>query len=78
MPFQVPSDEWERRTSAMATSFTRLEAFPPVIVEYRAGELLVADGNHRVGAFEKLGLQECWVILWFPDDVEKQHYDRTQ
>jgi hypothetical protein len=75
MPFPVSAASWEQSISEIASSFVTLEAFPPLIVEYRSGAFLVSDGNHRVGAFSSLGISDCWVLLWYPDEFEKAHYD---
>ena len=34
-------------------------------------------GNHRVGAFEELGLAECWSILWYPIESAYRHHERA-
>jgi hypothetical protein len=75
MPFSVPLALWEKRISEISASFDTIEAFPPLIVEYRRGALIVSDGNHRLGAFSAIGLNACWVIVWYPDESEKAHYD---
>jgi hypothetical protein len=75
MPFPVPLASWEQRLSEMIASFDTLEAFPPLIVEYRSGTLIVSDGSHRLGAFSAIGVTACWVIVWYPDESEKAHYD---
>src|SRR5512145_1342881 len=38
MPFPVPATSWKQRISEIAAHFNTLEAFPPLIVEYRSGE----------------------------------------
>ena len=65
MEYVVAEDYWQRRTGALAETFTLLEALPPLIVEYRAGELSVRDGNTRLGAMKLLGWQTCWVVIWY-------------
>jgi hypothetical protein len=75
MPFPVSSASWKQRISEIVSSFVTLEAFPPLIVEYRSGAFLVSDGNHRVGAFASLGISDCWVLLWYPDEFEKAHHE---
>lgn len=76
MPFQEPLESWQRRVSAIASSFRELEPFPPVIAQYQAGRLLVNDGSHRLAAFQTLGLVQCWVIVWYADDTEFEHHSR--
>ncbi len=64
MEFPVPPHAWEKRTSSYATSFTEVEKLPPLIVEWRCGMLSVRDGNHRLGAIQRLGWTHCWVVVW--------------
>ena len=33
---------------------------------------MVNDGNHRLAAFEMLGLSHCWVIVWHSDDEHEK------
>jgi hypothetical protein len=75
MPFRVPTESWERCVNQIIATFDSIESFPPLIVEYRSGALIVSDGNHRLGAFSAIGIPACWVIVWYPDEVEKAHRD---
>ena len=76
MRFPVPLDSWRQRVSAIAASFERLERFPPLIAEYHAGRLLLNDGSHRYAAFATLGLAQCWVLVWYPDESQWDHHER--
>lgn len=37
---------------------------PPLIAENRSGALSVRDGNHRLGALQKLNIDKCYLIIW--------------
>lgn len=37
---------------------------PPLIAENSEGSLSVRDGNHRLGALQKLNKEKCYVIIW--------------
>ena len=65
MEFVVDEDNWHARTSKLAKSFSNPISLPPLIAEYRAGELSVRDGNTRYGAMKLLGWTTCWVIIWY-------------
>ena len=65
MEYEVDKEYWYARTSQLAESFTDPLFLPPLIVEYRAGELSVRDGNTRYGAMSLLGWTKCWVIIWY-------------
>ncbi|MDT0122410.1 hypothetical protein Q9R46_07150 [Paenibacillus sp. RRE4] len=43
---------------------------PPLIAENREGFLSVRDGNHRLGAFQKLNKEKCYVVIWDDSSVE--------
>jgi hypothetical protein len=70
MEFVVDKDYWNARTSKLAESFSNPESLPPLIAEYRAGELSVRDGNTRYGAMRLLGWTTCWVIIWYNSENE--------
>jgi hypothetical protein len=76
MPFREPVESWQKRVGEIASSFRELELFPPLIAQYVSGRLLVSDGSHRLAAFERLGLTDCWVIVWYADEVELDHHQR--
>ena len=69
LPFVVPVESWTSRIADIMASFESVERFPPLLVQYEAGRLLIRDGSHRFGAFEKLACQSCWVILWYADEA---------
>ncbi len=37
---------------------------PPLIAETRNGSLSIRDGNHRLGALQKLNKEKCFLIIW--------------
>ncbi len=65
MEYEVDKEYWHARTSKFAKSFTNLLSLPPLLVEYRAGELSLRDGNTRYAAMNLLGWAKCWVIVWY-------------
>ena len=70
LEFVVDKDQWARWTSRLAKSFSNPAAIPPLIVEYRAGELSIRDGNTRYGAMKSLGWSTCWVIVWYNSESD--------
>ena len=74
MEYPVTREYWHGRTREMAETMTDPLAIPPLIVEYRGGELNVRDGNTRLGAMEFLGWPKCWVIIWYNIEEDfRQH-----
>lgn len=69
MEFPVPPEHWEARTAAIAHSITAGGCtpldLPPLIAEYRRGCLSVRDGNHRHGAYARLGWTGAWALIWY-------------
>jgi hypothetical protein len=70
MELVVDEDKWYARTSKLAKSFSHPLSLPPLIVEYRAGELSIRDGNTRYGAMRHLGWTTGWVIIWYNSESE--------
>jgi hypothetical protein len=75
MEYPVTFEYWDERTRQMALTLTEPLAIPPLIVEYRNGELSVRDGNTRHGAMELLQWRTCWVIFWYTAESD---YHRHQ
>jgi hypothetical protein len=52
---------------------------PPLLAEYRDGEFLIQDGNHRYEALLRAGESHAWVIVWFDDPaLEDEVRDRVR
>ena len=75
MPFREPGELWERAVTFLSNQGATVEAFPPLLVRYEQGELVISDGNHRHAAFTQRGLDSCWIIIWYPNDVEFAHHE---
>jgi hypothetical protein len=73
MEFVVDKDRWVARTRMLAQSFSNPLSLPPLIAEYRCGELSIRDGNTRYGAMRLLGWPTCWVIIWY--NSESDYYE---
>lgn len=77
MEFVVAEDYWVARTSMLAKSFSNPLSLPPLIVEYRGGELSVRDGNTRYGAMKLLCWPTCWVIIWYNSESDYHQHNET-
>jgi hypothetical protein len=51
------------------------ETYPPLLVRYEQGQLVITDGNHRHAAFALRGLSTCWVVIWYPRPAELAHHE---
>lgn len=68
----VEDENWWNHTINQISE--RLEAgwdMPPLIAENRNGSFSVRDGNHRLGALQKLNIEKCYVSIW--DDRSVDH-----
>ena len=75
MEFVVDKDNWCAWTRRLAKSFSNPAALPPLIAEYRAGELSIRDGNTRYGAMKLLGWNTCWVIIWYNSESDYHRHN---
>lgn len=75
MEFVVDRAIWYAWTSRLAKSISNPRSIPPLIAEYRAGELSIRDGNTRYGAMRLLGWTKCWVIVWYNSENDYQKHN---
>ena len=76
MEFRVDPEPWAQRTERMAQGFADPLAIPPLIAEYRDGELSVRDGNTRHEAIHLRGWPTCWAIIWYNNEYDySRHTD---
>ena len=47
---------------------------PPLIVHYADGEVELNDGNHRHKAYENLGIEKAWAVIWITEDAELEDF----
>lgn len=70
MKYQIPKDWWEQRVAALEKSIQADPDMPPLMVHYVDGQFELNDGNHRHKAYENLGIEEVWVIIWITEEAE--------
>lgn len=76
MEYPEEPAHWARRTARMAAGFGEALAIPPLIAEYRGGELSVRDGNTRHEAIRVRGWTTCWVVIWYNSQTDySRHTD---
>ncbi len=63
--YPVQLEDWRARTGEIAAGLEDPLDVPPLIVEYRSGELSLRDGNHRYGAMQREGWKDCWALIWY-------------
>ncbi len=77
LEYVIEPERWHAWTSRLAATFTNPLALPPMIVEYRAGELSIRDGNTRYGAMKLLGWRTAWVIIWYNSEDDYQRHSEV-
>ena len=68
----VEPDEWEDDVGEMEAQVEEGWEPPPLLAEFRDGDLLVQDGNHRYEALQRAGESSAWVIVWADDAADAE------
>lgn len=68
--FVVPADGWENHISYFQSLIRNGWNMPPLIAYNEGNYLLVNDGNHRLEAMRREGIEKCWVIIWESNSAE--------
>ena len=70
MPFRIDPDWWEHRVAGLEEAIRAGADLPPLIVHYVDGAFEVNDGNHRHKAYENLGVERAWAVVWITEKAE--------
>ena len=70
MKYRIDKDWWEQRVAGLEKSIQDDPDMPPLMVHYVDGEFELNDGNHRHKAYENLGIENAWVIIWITEKEE--------
>ena len=70
MKYRIDKDWWEQRVAGLEKSIQDDPNMPPLMVHYVDGEFELNDGNHRHKAYENLGIENAWVIIWITEKEE--------
>lgn len=62
--FNETESGWNARLRGLVEAITAGTKVPPLIAEFKDGKLLLADGNHRHGALEQIGVKTYWTAIW--------------
>jgi hypothetical protein len=61
----MAEDEWRDDVDELAADIENDHEPPPVIVTHDDGRLVLEDGNHRVEALRRAGVDEAWAVIGF-------------
>lgn len=71
MRYKVSEESFEKKVNELQKVICAKEDMPPLIVHYVDGKFELNDGNHRLEAYSRLGINEYYVIVWM---TEKEEY----
>jgi hypothetical protein len=74
VPVPIEPHEWEDDIETMEDSLEEGWQPPPLLVEYRDGDLLLQDGTHRCEALARAGEKEAWCLVMFADEDERNAF----
>ena len=74
MKYRIDRDWWEHRIKEMEKTIPENDDLPPLIVHYVNGGFELNDGNHRHKAYEDLGIENAFVIIWITEEAEKDDF----
>ena len=74
MKYRIDKDWWAVRVVELEKSIRNDPDMPPLIVHYAEGGFELNDGNHRHRAYENLGVENTWVIVWITEEAEKDDF----
>lgn len=64
MEYRESEQNWNRRIDSFVEYIKSNGKLPPLIATYNDGVFSVRDGNHRLGACEKLGIEFHDTFIW--------------
>jgi FMN phosphatase YigB (HAD superfamily) len=71
---KVDDEEWGVDIHAMEASIEAGWDPPPLLAEFQDGRLLLQDGNHRYEALVREGAASAWVLVYFGDRSDRDHF----
>ena len=76
MKFRIDADWFRLKVEKLEKSIPEDPDFPPLIVHYVDGDFELNDGNHRHKAYENLGIDSAWAIVWITEETEYQDFQQ--
>ena len=78
MKYRINEEWFEKHVNGLAEIIKNEKDMPPLIAHFfindgkTDGEFELNDGNHRLEAYSRLGIEDYYVIIWI---TEKKEYD---
>ena len=70
MKFRIDPDWFAYKVTELEKVIRENADMPPLIVHYTKDGFELNDGNHRHRAYENLGVENGWVIIWITEEEE--------
>jgi hypothetical protein len=64
MEYRESLEDWNKKVDSLIGHIQSGGELAPFIAQYSQGIFSIRDGNHRHGAYEKLGLETYWTLIW--------------
>ncbi len=64
MEYRESLEDWNQKVDSLVGYIKSGGELPPFIVRYCQGIFSIRDGTHRYGAYERLGLETYWTLIW--------------
>jgi ParB-like nuclease domain. len=72
MKYRVNAEWFEKHVAKLENVLKTIDDIPPMIANYVDGHFELNDGNHRLEAYKRLGVEEYYMIIWI---TEKSDYE---
>ena len=74
MTYRIDPDWFQLHVAQLEKAIREDKDMPPLIVHYVDGGFELNDGNHRHQAYENMGMENVWVIVWITEEAEYQDF----
>ena len=74
MKYRIHPEWFAKKVADLEKAIQTEPDMPPLIVHYVDGEFELNDGNHRHKAYENLGIEKVWVIVWITEPEEYEDF----
>ncbi|MBQ8402198.1 MAG: ParB N-terminal domain-containing protein [Clostridia bacterium] len=74
MQWRVDEDSFNNHVEKLACAVREHADLPPLIVQFTEAGFTLNDGNHRLEAFRRAGVNSYSVIIWGTDPADRERF----